>query len=67
MKARETVSSGYVRFDSKITDRIELMSGLRIENTNLAYTGRTYDADEDITGKTELSATATLISCLRCW
>lgn len=29
------------------------MSGLRIENTNLAYTGRTYDADEDITGKTE--------------
>ena len=52
-EARETVSSGYVRFDSKITDRIELMSGLRIENTNLAYTGRTYDADEDITGKTE--------------
>ena len=37
-EARETVSSGYVRFDSKITDRIELMSGLRIENTNLAYT-----------------------------
>ena len=52
-EARETVSSGYVRFDQKITDRVELMSGLRIENTNLAYTGRTYDADEDITSKTE--------------
>lgn len=52
-EARETVSSGYIRFDQKITDRVELMSGLRIENTDLAYTGRTYDADEDITGKTE--------------
>ena len=52
-EARETVSSGYIRFDQKITDRVELMSGLRIENTDLAYTGRTYDADEDMTGKTE--------------
>ena len=52
-EARETVSSGYIRFDLKITDDIEWMSGLRIENTDLAYTGRTYDADEDITSKTE--------------
>lgn len=51
-EARETVSSGYIRFDQRVTDRVELMSGLRIENTDLAYTGRTYDADEDVTGKT---------------
>ena len=34
-EARETVSSGYVRFDQKITDRVELMSGLRIEKYQL--------------------------------
>lgn len=51
--ARETVSSGYIRFDQKLTERVELMSGIRIENTSLAYTGRTYDEDEDVTTKTE--------------
>lgn len=39
--ARETVTSGYLRFDQKLTKDVELMTGLRIENTNLAYTGRT--------------------------
>lgn len=52
-EARETISSGYIRFDQKLTEDIELMSGLRIENTSLAYTGRTYDADEDLTTKTD--------------
>lgn len=52
-EARETVTSGYIRFDQKLTKRIELMSGLRIENTDLAYTGRTYDEDKDLTSKTE--------------
>ena len=51
--ARETVTSGYLRFDQKLTKDVELMTGLRIENTNLAYTGRTYDADEDLTSKTD--------------
>ena len=52
-EARETVASGYIRFDQKLTKDVELMAGLRIENTNLAYTGRTYDADEDLTSKTD--------------
>lgn len=51
-EARETVSSGYIRFDQKLTSKVEVMSGLRIEHTDLAYTGRTYDADEDLTSKT---------------
>ena len=51
--ARETVSSGYIRFDQSLTKDVELMSGLRIENTSLAYTGRSYDADEDVTTKTD--------------
>lgn len=51
-EARETVASGYLRFDSKLNKDIELSSGLRIEHTSLAYTGRSYDADEDLTSKT---------------
>ena len=47
------MTSGYLRFDQKLTKDVELMTGLRIENTNLAYTGRTYDADEDLTSKTD--------------
>ena len=65
--ARETVTSGYLRFDQKLTKDVELMTGLRIENTNLAYTGRTYDADEDLTSQEPtVSATATSTSCRRC-
>ena len=51
-EARETVSSGYIRFDQKLTDNVELMTGLRIENTSLSYTGRTYDDETDQTSKT---------------
>ena len=51
--ARETVSSGYIRLDTHLTRNIELSSGLRLEQTSLAYTGRSYDADEDITTPTE--------------
>ena len=53
-EARETVSSGYVRFDQKITDRVELMSGLAYrEHQSGLY--RTYIrcTTTDITGKTE--------------
>lgn len=52
-EARETVASGYLRFDSKLTRNVELAAGLRMEHTSLAYTGRSYDADEDITSKTD--------------
>lgn len=51
-EARETVSSGYLRFDQKFTDKIDLMAGLRIENTHLAYTGRNYDDEADLTTQT---------------
>lgn len=51
-EARETVSSGYVRFDHKFTSDINLMAGLRIEHTSLRYTGRNYDDETDKTTKT---------------
>lgn len=52
-EARETVSSGYIRFDQKLTDDVELTTGLRIENTSISYTGRTYDDETDKTSKSD--------------
>ncbi len=51
--ARETVTSGYVRFDSRLTSDLELAAGLRLEHTGLSYVGCTYDADEDLTSPSE--------------
>lgn len=51
-KARETVSSGYVRFDTQLSDDLQLMTGLRVENTSLKYTGRIYDDETDQVTKT---------------
>ncbi len=51
--ARETVASAFARFDQKFTKHVELTTGLRMEYTSLAYTGRNYDADEDVTTKTD--------------
>lgn len=52
-EAHETVTSGYVRFDQRFAKNVNLMAGLRVENTNLKYTGRTYDDEADLTTKTD--------------
>ncbi|NPD82164.1 TonB-dependent receptor [Prevotella sp. PINT] len=52
-EARETVTSGYVRFDHKFTPDVNLMAGFRLEHTSLRYTGRNYDDETDVTTKTE--------------
>ncbi|MBP1615992.1 MAG: cirA 5 [Bacteroidetes bacterium] len=51
-EAQETVTAGYFRFDQNIGKKWALMAGLRLENTRLEYTGRDYDATEDVTTKT---------------
>lgn len=45
--ARENVTSGYVRLSSKVADNIDFVGGLRVENTDLRYTGRVYDDDNN--------------------
>lgn len=50
--ARENVTSGYVRIDSRISETLNFMGGLRIENTDLRYTGRIYDDEEGSVRKT---------------
>lgn len=48
--ARETVSAGYARIDGKLASNLNLVAGLRLENTHVNYTGRKYDdATEQVT------------------
>lgn len=54
--ARENVTSGYVRIDSRLADNLQFMGGLRVENTDLRYIGRIYD---DETGEVSKTAPAT--------
>lgn len=50
--AEETVSAGYARFDQKLGHHVDLMVGLRMENTHVKYSGSQYDADADVTTRT---------------
>lgn len=51
--ARENVTSGYVRVDSRIARNLNFMGGLRVENTSLRYTGRIYDDETSTVSKTK--------------
>lgn len=50
--ARENVASGYVRIDSRVSDNLHFMGGLRVENTSLKYTGRIFDDETNTVSKT---------------
>lgn len=39
-EAHETVASGYIRYDQRITQRLSAMLGVRLENTHLKYSGK---------------------------
>ncbi|MGN1172522.1 MAG: TonB-dependent receptor, partial [Muribaculaceae bacterium] len=51
--ARETVSSGYARFDYRLTKSLNVIAGVRLENTDIRYTGRIYDDEKDVVTITE--------------
>ncbi len=50
--ATENVFASYARFD-KDFGAIELVAGVRMENTSLKYSGFQYDADEDVLTPTD--------------
>jgi len=52
-KAREAVASIYARIDSRLSDNLNFMGGLRVENTSLRYTGRIYDDETDFVTPTD--------------
>lgn len=47
-KAHEAVTSLYARLDSRLSDNLNFMGGLRVEHTTLRYTGRIYDDETDV-------------------
>lgn len=51
-KAAETVTAGYLRLDQQLGKNLEVMLGLRLENTHVRYRGSQYDADADKTTRT---------------
>lgn len=51
-KARETVTSKYLRFDQQLGRQWALMLGVRLEHTHLKYSGCEFDEDEDVTTRT---------------
>lgn len=61
--ARENVTSGYVRINSRLSDKIEFMGGLRVENTDLRYTGRVYDDESNTVANTD-PATSSYVNLL---
>ncbi len=46
-KAREGVASVYARMDTRLSDNLQFMGGMRVEQTSLKYTGRIYDEEKD--------------------
>lgn len=50
--ARENITSGYVRIDSRLSENLNFMGGLRVENTSLRYIGRVYDDETNTVSKT---------------
>lgn len=54
-KAKEAVSSAYVRFDQKLWDKVNLVLGLRMEHTALDYSGYNWVVDhiDDEQGRLE--------------
>ncbi len=52
-KAHEAVFSIYARIDSRLSDNLNFMSGLRVENTSLRYTGLIYDDETDVVTTTD--------------
>lgn len=47
-KAREAVASLYARLDSRLSNNLNFMGGLRVEHTALHYTGRIFDDETNV-------------------
>jgi outer membrane receptor protein involved in Fe transport len=53
--AKESISAGYIRYDQDINDQFSFTAGLRLENTNIDYTGNMVEDEEDLRGRRSLN------------
>jgi TonB-dependent receptor len=52
--AKESISAGYIRYDQNINNKLSFIAGLRLENTNINYTGNIVEDEEDLRGQRNL-------------
>lgn len=45
--AKERIYAGYAQLNQQVTDKISVLFGLRVERTNIRYTGNEFDVDEE--------------------
>lgn len=48
--AKENIYAGYLRWDQDINDKLSVITGLRLEHTNINYTGNIIENEEDLAG-----------------
>lgn len=49
-KAKENIYAAYVRWDQDINDKLSMIAGVRVENTQIDYTGNHILDEEDLEG-----------------
>ncbi|MRX47267.1 TonB-dependent receptor [Pedobacter puniceum] len=52
--AKEAISAGYIRYDQDINEQLSFIAGIRLENTNINYTGNIVEDEEDLQGQRTL-------------
>ncbi|MDZ4681657.1 MAG: TonB-dependent receptor [Saprospiraceae bacterium] len=50
-EVNETVSAGYILWNQQLTDRLTVLAGLRVENTQIEYTGNQVLDEEELIGE----------------
>lgn len=53
-KAKENIYAGYLRWDQNFSDVFSMIAGLRLENTQIDYTGNVIQDEEDLTGTRQI-------------
>lgn len=51
-EATEKVTAAYIRYDQKLGENFEVVAGVRMEKTDLEYSGREFDVDDETLAKT---------------
>ncbi len=51
--ANETVTAGYIRYDQRLYDKVDLLLGLRVENTRSTYNAYSFNEDDETLSRVE--------------
>lgn len=54
--ANEKIYAGYLRWDQNFTDQLSMIIGVRVENTQIDYTGNVVEDEENLTGSRNIES-----------